>query len=266
MLIKQVGFDFQGQKTSPPGCMMKEKALKIKKISLVEQVLLRLREDFIHKVYPPGSTLPSENELAERLGVSRLTMRSALQRLSSEGWIKVSHGKPSQVLDYTDHVRLDLFPELLVSFPGEIITLEEFSFYHRFLQWLQGSIHIAACRKAKPSDKAELLDMISRFSDKLTVREIWDLDFRFYRKLARISNNIVLMMLQNTHRDIYQTLLDSGAIIEADYSIAFYTRVASDLVDAICANDEESLRKLHPELVAESNKSGIRLFNNIVKR
>lgn len=227
---------------------------------------MRLREDFIHEVYPPGSTLPSENELSERLGVSRLTMRSALQRLSSEGWIKVSHGKPTRVLDYRDHIRLDLFPDLLLSFADEIISLEDFSFYHRFLQWLHGAIHLAACRKAKPSDKPELLEIVSRFSDKLSVREIWDLDFRFYRKLARISENIVLMMLQNTHRDIYRKLLDSGAIIEADYSISFYTQTARNLTEAICANDEEALRKLHPELVAESNQSGVRLFNNIVKR
>ncbi|MBA3030131.1 MAG: FadR family transcriptional regulator [Desulfobacteraceae bacterium] len=246
--------------------IMKEKALKIKKISLVEQVLLRLREDFIHEVFPPGSALPSENELAERLGVSRLTMRSALQRLSSEGWIKVSHGKPTQVLDYRDHIRLDLFPDLLISFPGEIISLEEFSFYHRFLQWLHGAIHLAACRKAKPSDKPGLLEIVSQFSDKLTVREIWDLDFRFYRKLARISENIVLMMLQNTHRDIYRKLLDSGAIIEADYSVSFYTQTARKLTDAICANDEIALRLIHPELVIESDNSGKRLFDNIVKR
>ena len=239
--------------------------MKIKKISLVEQVLIKLREDIINEVYPPGTNLPSETELADGFGVSRLTMRSALQRLSAEGWINVSHGRASQVLDYRDHIKLDLLPELLIFFSDKIISMEDFSFYHRFVQWLHGSIHIAACRKAKLSDKSELMEIVSRFSEDLTVREIWELDFQFYRKLARISGNVILMMLQNTHRSIYENLLDSGAIIEADYSIAFYTQAVSKLTDAICKNDEKALHKLHPYLVDESDKSNKRLFENIVK-
>ena len=148
----------------------------------------------------------------------------------------------------------------------KIISLEDFSFYHRFVQWLHGSIHVAACRKAQLSDKPVLMEIASRFSDELTVNEIWELDFQFYRKLARISGNVVLMMLQNTHRSIYQSLLDSGAIIEADYSVAFYTQTVAKLTDAICSNDEDALKKLHPLLVKESDKSSMRLFNNIVNR
>ena len=239
--------------------------MKIKKITLVEQVLHRLREDLINGVYPPDTTLPSEIELAERFGVSRLTMRSALQRLSAEGWISVSHGKASQVLDYRDHIKLDLLPELLISFSDKIISLEDFSFYHRFVQWLHGSIHIAACRKAKPEHKQELMEIVNHFNENLNVQEIWDLDFQFYRKLARISENVILMMLQNTHRGIYQSLLDSGVIFEADYSIAFYTKAVTQLTDAICSNNETALRKLHPILVKESDKSSVRLFENIVK-
>ncbi len=50
--------------------------------------------------YPPGSTLPNERSLAVELGVTRPTLREVLQRLSREGWIKIQHGKPSQVRDY----------------------------------------------------------------------------------------------------------------------------------------------------------------------
>ncbi len=50
--------------------------------------------------YPPGSTLPNERSLATELGVTRPTLREVLQCLSREGWIKIQHGKPSQVRDY----------------------------------------------------------------------------------------------------------------------------------------------------------------------
>lgn len=41
---------------------------------------------------PAGSRLPSERSLAERLGVSRSTLRSALSRLELLGYVEVRHG------------------------------------------------------------------------------------------------------------------------------------------------------------------------------
>jgi GntR family negative regulator for fad regulon and positive regulator of fabA len=60
----------------------------------------RLVTALLDGTYPPGSTLPNERSLAAELGVTRPTLREVLQRLSREGWIKIQHGKPSQVRDY----------------------------------------------------------------------------------------------------------------------------------------------------------------------
>ncbi|MCP3951023.1 MAG: GntR family transcriptional regulator [Desulfobacterales bacterium] len=60
----------------------------------------RLVTALLDGTYPPGSTLPNERSLATKLGVTRPTLREVLQRLSREGWIKIQHGKPSQVRDY----------------------------------------------------------------------------------------------------------------------------------------------------------------------
>lgn len=49
--------------------------------------------------FPPDSTLPSERELALQLGVTRPTLREALQRLDRDGWIDVRHGKSTRVRD-----------------------------------------------------------------------------------------------------------------------------------------------------------------------
>jgi GntR family negative regulator for fad regulon and positive regulator of fabA len=50
--------------------------------------------------YPPGFSLPSERILAEKLGVTRPTLRETLHRLSSEGWLTIQHGKTTTVNDY----------------------------------------------------------------------------------------------------------------------------------------------------------------------
>lgn len=41
----------------------------------------------------PGHALPSENELIDRFGVSRITVRNAIQRLNTEGIVHKIHGK-----------------------------------------------------------------------------------------------------------------------------------------------------------------------------
>lgn len=46
----------------------------------------------------PGDRLPTEAELCQRYGVSRVTVRSALRSLQEAGYIAIQHGKGSTVL------------------------------------------------------------------------------------------------------------------------------------------------------------------------
>lgn len=54
----------------------------------------------LHGDYPPGAALPAERELAVQLGVTRPTLREALQRLARDGWLTIQQGKPTLVNDY----------------------------------------------------------------------------------------------------------------------------------------------------------------------
>ena len=50
--------------------------------------------------FPMGSSLPGERTLAVELGVTRPTLREAIQRLARDGWLTVHHGKATLVNDY----------------------------------------------------------------------------------------------------------------------------------------------------------------------
>ncbi len=56
-----------------------------------------LRKHIVEGVYPEGSLLPSENELCGTHDVTRPTVRQALSRLASEGYIVKHQGKGSIV-------------------------------------------------------------------------------------------------------------------------------------------------------------------------
>src|SRR5215213_8462456 len=57
--------------------------------SCVEQLAMTIRLG----VYPFGSTLPPERELADRLDVSRATLREAMAALRSAGLVETRRGR-----------------------------------------------------------------------------------------------------------------------------------------------------------------------------
>jgi len=54
---------------------------------LYRQIYHALREEIQGGHYPPGAQLPTEAELMQRFGVSRVTVRNALALLQQEGWL-----------------------------------------------------------------------------------------------------------------------------------------------------------------------------------
>ncbi len=63
--------------------------------------------------FPPGSTLPGERVLAGQLGVTRPTLREAIQRLARDGWLTVAHGKPTLVNDFWRKGGLNVLGKLI---------------------------------------------------------------------------------------------------------------------------------------------------------
>lgn len=58
----------------------------------VEAVMHRLEAALLDGSLPPGARLPAERELAQQYGVSRNTLREAIQRLAARGLVRSRHG------------------------------------------------------------------------------------------------------------------------------------------------------------------------------
>ncbi|KAF1300843.1 MULTISPECIES: trehalose operon repressor [Enterococcus] len=63
------------------------------------EIFLDLEQKILAKEYPPQTLLPSENQLIKIYGVSRETVRKALNLLRNAGYIQKQQGKGSIVLD-----------------------------------------------------------------------------------------------------------------------------------------------------------------------
>ena len=79
--------------------MKSKQERKIKRKGLYLEVIDFLLEDLKSNQYPPGSKLPSEEQLAREFSVSRVTLREALRVLEEDGWITRHHGLGTFVMD-----------------------------------------------------------------------------------------------------------------------------------------------------------------------
>jgi GntR family transcriptional regulator, transcriptional repressor for pyruvate dehydrogenase complex len=83
-VAEPVGARYRGRVTEALGRMTRSK--------LYEQVLERIRAHVDEKGLNAGDRLPSERELADRLGVSRASVKQALVVLEAQGLIDIRHG------------------------------------------------------------------------------------------------------------------------------------------------------------------------------
>jgi len=220
----------------------------IRKVSLVEQIARQLRKEILTQVFPPDSEFPSEKALAERFGTSHMTVRGALKMLAQEGLIEIAHGKRNIVKDFKINAGIDIFPEMLVACPAEVVTPAGYAIFQRHVFWLYDQILINAALHAKLSDKADLRKKARAFVKAKGLEEIWNKNIEFVRRILAISDNVVLMMYFNSYTRTHQRLLELGMIKETVYPVPDYEKTLYQLIDAICANDRKEVRKIGMQL------------------
>ncbi len=89
--------------------------MRIRRKALYLEVIDLFMERITQGKYPPGSRLPSEEELAREFGVSRVTLREALRVLAEDGVINRLHGNGTFIRDQKTMPVQDLSTILSIS-------------------------------------------------------------------------------------------------------------------------------------------------------
>ena len=87
-------------------------------LPLYYQIKQTIKGWIVNKEFKPGDKIPSENELAKRFKVNRLTVRQALSQLIQEGFLISKRGQGTFVVDNED-----LYENLDLEFTGFIDDL-----------------------------------------------------------------------------------------------------------------------------------------------
>lgn len=195
--------------------------------------------------YPPGTTLPAERQLAAELGITRPTLREALQRLSRDGWIQIQHGKPTAVLDFWETGGLGIL-RTLADYDGYLPP----DFICHLLEFRIVFLPDAARRAAERRPDAIRAILKKTPSDDAGAEDLAGFDWRLQVGMAAASGNRIYPLLVNDFATIYARLgtryFDEPRARDA--SRRFYRALATavetgpEAVDgAVCDAMEESL-------------------------
>ncbi|MEG0179564.1 MAG: GntR family transcriptional regulator, partial [Oscillospiraceae bacterium] len=75
--------------------------LSVGKQTVSDEVLSRLMSDIENKTLKLGDKIPSEKELCEKYNVSRVSVRSAIQKLQAQSFVRTYPGKGTYVISDT---------------------------------------------------------------------------------------------------------------------------------------------------------------------
>ena len=180
--------------------------------------------------FPPGSTLPGERTLAVELGVTRPTLREAIQRLARDGWLTVQHGKATQVNDIWHDGGLNVL-SALVHYPDHLPT----GFITSLLE-VRLNLAPAYTREAILNGNGVVkafLESHRELNDETAVYATYD--WQLHQLLTIQSGNPIYTLIFNGFTDFYEQMAciyfataESRARSRQFYAALLETAVAQD--------------------------------------
>ncbi len=169
---------------------------------LSQGVIRQVEELILRGILRPGDRLPAERELAERLGVSRPSLREALAELQTRGLIETRAGAGVFVSDVLGSA---FSPALIRLFATHDEAVSDMVAFRRDIEGL------AAERAARLGSDADLavIDSVFRRMEAAQSKSVGDaeqearLDAEFHLAIIEAGHNVVMLHMM---RSIYDLL------------------------------------------------------------
>lgn len=219
---------------------------RVQRRSVPDEVADQLTDVIVTGEVAAGDQLPSERDLADRLGVSRPTVRAALTRLASIGLVQTRQGGGSTVQDFRQHAGLDLLPRLLVGGAGLDLRVVRDVVETRSRIGPQVA-EMAAASEAGPSDDQRLRDAALAIGEADDNRDRQRAALAFWDVVVDRGGSIVFRLLYNQLRAAFEPALDAMAdllAIETDEPERF-----DAIAEAIVDGDPDAARDAASDLL-----------------
>ncbi|MBB3104081.1 GntR family transcriptional regulator [Azomonas macrocytogenes] len=243
---------------------------QVKQRRLSDDIVVRLETMILEGTLKAGARLPAERALSEQFGVSRPSLREAIQKLVARGLLSSRQGGGTYVTGALGSTFSDPLLQLLENNPGAQRDLLEFR------HTLEGSCAYYAALRATEVDHQRLREAFemlqscyARSNENPCRAEEGAVDARFHLAIAEASHNAVLL---HTIRGLFDLLKRNVTInIGGMYALRGETRDMlmrqhRELFEAIIerrADDARSISNRHidyvREVLAEGQEEALRL-------
>lgn len=208
----------------------------------VERILAAIKLGLVAR----GERLPSERELAERLNVSRMTLREALRSLQDAGYVQTRRGRSGGtfVLETPPRPARRALRNLA---PEAAAGLADALSFRAVLE--PGAAELAASRPHGKEDVARLRALLAETSLALP-RAYRPIDSRLHLAIAELTGSPTLVAAIAGARVRINDLLDAMPLL--DHNLAHSNRQHERIVRAVLSGDGATARRVMEEHVAAS--------------
>ena len=208
---------------------------------LSSAVVRQVEELILRGILQPGKRLPSERELAERLGVSRPSLRDAIAQLQDAGLLA---SKPGAGVFVADVLGSAFSPALTALFARHDEATMDYLSFRRDMEGLAAE---RAARLGSDTDLAVISAIFTKMEAAHDSRNAEDeavLDAQFHMAIIEASHNVVMLHMM---RYMYE-LLRGGVFYNRQVMFKQQTKrtVLLDqhraILDALIARDADGAR------------------------
>lgn len=237
------------------------KLKRVKTASLRSQVYTQLKTQLTEGVWKVGEKLPSENELCRTFGVSRVTVRAAIQQLEILGLVETHHGGGTFVRDFSTINAMDaLHPIIQVHEKQDIITVLE---YRKIIE--KGTIGLAVT-KITPQD-FDYLEETYRLMVKYDLSGEHEkqaaADHQFHYRLAQIAQNPIILKVHELIKVIMSAaMVDIVGLLGTEIGLRYHRK----LLDALQTRDKERCESLMEAHIEETIQAVLDKAKKTAKR
>ncbi len=211
-------------------------------MAVTDEAIQKIKAMIVRGELGPGDRLPPEKELAERLGLSRNSMREAVKALEVIRVLDVRRGDGTYVTSLEPHLLLEAI-SFVVDMHDDESLLEIFT----VRRVLESHATAAAALKASDEDVASLEAEMDQALGLTDIAELVAHDLRFHGAITRMGGNNYLSSLldslssQTVRARLWRGLTQDGAV---ERTLSEHQAIA----EAIAAHDPElasSLASVH---------------------
>jgi GntR family transcriptional repressor for pyruvate dehydrogenase complex len=168
----------------------------IRRNRVYEEVAKQIQQLILTQLHP-GDKLPAERELAEMLGVSRSSIRDAMQSLRLMGLVEPRQGAGTVVREISPDVLVNPLADVIAhqrQLVGELLD---------FRKMIEPPLAARAATHASPEEIAEMEEILQRQDEKLGQGDLAiEEDSEFHYTIAMASGNSVVLKVLDVIMDM----------------------------------------------------------------